>query len=92
MERPSPPLPLPPRLLPRAFLILSTRRYDDHLPGQLVLPRAGDELHHQEVARVRVHLYDAAAAYCSGPEIPLFPRTNDCQCKCSLPSDIVPDS
>lgn len=84
VERPRPPLPFPPCLLPFAMQLLSTRGYDHYVPGQLSFPRAGHELHHQEAPWVRIPGYDAATAHCCSSEVPLLQRTDYPQCKLLL--------
>lgn len=79
MERPSPPLPLPPRLLPSAIHILPTHRHAHHFPRELSIPRASDELYYEETARLRIHLYDVTTAYCGGSEIPFLQGEDNSQ-------------
>ena len=69
MERPSPPFPPSARLLLVSLPLLPARRTVYHLPRELYLPRAGNELHYQEAARVRVPSNDAAATAGRDPEV-----------------------
>lgn len=81
MEHSCPPLPPPPRLLLFPLSLYPTRRNVHHFPRQLRLPRTGDELHHQEAARVRVPCNDAPAPYHRYPEIKVLPPQDDSECK-----------
>ena len=73
MERPRTQLPPPPRLLPIAFALLPTRLHDHNLPSQLHRPRASNELHHEETARLRIPGYDASIAHRDCAEVEVFP-------------------
>lgn len=73
MERPRPQLPPPPCLLPIALALLPTSRHAHNLPRQLPRARTSHELHHEETARLRIHLYDASIADCDCAEVEIFP-------------------
>jgi len=72
MERSSTQFPPPPRLLPVSLALLPTRRHDHNLPHQLHRPRASNELHHEETARLRIPGYDVAAAHRDCAEVEVF--------------------
>lgn len=85
VECPRSSLPPPPRLLFLSITLLQARRHVHHLPCQLDLPRARDELHHKEAARIRLPRHDAPAADYRHPEVEVLPPQNDSQRKPCFP-------
>lgn len=77
VEHPRPSFPPSSRLLLLAIPFLSARRHVHHLPRQLHLPRTRNELHHQEVTRVRVPCHDAPASNHRNSEVQVLPPQDD---------------